>query len=173
MADPQAVSSLIIARDLMREDGFPIFQPDDTLDEVMRGFGTYRFQAPVVEGRRLVGSLWPQDVIEAYNAEVLKRDMASRMALTVGNGPVTRPLPGVRNMSMADVPVPHSFTGRSLGSLDIRNRYKVTVLLIKRPGESGEEILDQLPDADYVLEPGDVMLVMGTESRLQRFERVG
>ena len=173
MADPQAVSSLIIARDLMREEGFPIFHPDDSLDEVMRGFGNYRFQAPVVEGRRLVGSLWPQDVIETYNAEVLKRDMASRMALTVGNGPVTRPVPGVPNMSMADVQVPLSFVGRSVGSLDIRNRYKVTVLLIKRPGEGGEEILDQLPDADYVLEAGDVMLVMGSESRLRRFERVG
>jgi K+/H+ antiporter YhaU regulatory subunit KhtT len=95
------------------------------------------------------------------------------MALTVGNGPVTRPVPGVPNMSMADVRVPLSFVGRSVGSLDIRNRYKVTVLLIKRPGEGGEEILDQLPDADYVLEAGDVMLVMGTESRLRRFERVG
>ncbi|MGD8440593.1 MAG: chloride channel protein, partial [Holophagae bacterium] len=172
MADPQVVSSLIIARDLMREDGFPVFHPDDSLDEVMRGFGTYRFQAPVVEGRRLVGSLWPQDVIEAYNAEVLKRDMASRMALTVGNGPVTRPVPGVPNMSMAEVRVPLSFVDRSVGSLDIRNRYKVTVLLIKRPGEGGEEIMDQLPDADYVLKDGDVMLVMGSESRLRRFERV-
>jgi len=173
MADPQVVSSLIIANDLMRTEGFPVFHPDDPLDEVMRGFGTYRFQAPVLEGRRLVGSLWPQDVIETYNAEVLKRDMASRMALTVGNGPVTRTLPGVRNMSMADIPVPASFVGNSLGSLDIRNRFKATVLLIKRLGESGQEILDQLPDADYVLKQGDVMLVMGTESRLRKLERIG
>ena len=35
------------------------------------------------------------------------------------------------------------------------------------------EIMDQLPDADYVLKDGDVMLVMGSESRLRRFERVG
>jgi chloride channel protein, CIC family len=172
LADPQAVSSLIIAKDIMREEGFPVFHPDDSLDEVMRRFGNYRFQAPVVEGRRLVGSLWPQDVIGSYNAEVLKRDTASSMALTVGNGPVTRTLPGVRNMSMADIRVPNSFAGRSLGSLDIRNRYKVTVLLIKRPGEGGEQILDQLPDAEYVLEAGDVMLVMGKEARLRSFERI-
>jgi trk system potassium uptake protein TrkA len=76
-------------------------------------------------------------------------------------------------MSMADIPVPPSFIGRSLGSLEIRNRHQVTVLLIKRPGEGGEEILDQLPGADYVLEHGDVMLVMGTEARLRNFERVG
>jgi len=173
MADPQAVRSLIIAEDMMREGGFPIFRPDDPLDQVMRRFGSYRFQAPVVEGRRLVGSLWPQDVIESYNAEVLKRDMASSMALTVGNGPVTRALPGVRDMSLADIPVPPSFAGCSLGSLDIRNRYNVTILLIKRRGDDGEHIMDQLPDADYVLEDGDVMLAMGIEARLRSFERTG
>ncbi len=82
--------------------------------------GSYRFIAPVVEDGRLVGTLWPQDVIESYNAEILKRDMASTMAVTVGNGTPARALPGVRGMSMAEVPAPASFFGRSLGSLDIR-----------------------------------------------------
>ncbi|MCP4897443.1 MAG: CBS domain-containing protein, partial [bacterium] len=173
LADPQSVGSLIIAKDMMREAGFPVFAPGDSLDEVMRRFGNYRFQAPVVEDGRLVGSLWPQDVIEAYNAELLKRDMASSMALAASHGPVTRALPGVRGMSMAEVPAPLSFLGKSLGSLDVRSRYRVTILLIKRTIEGGERIIDELPDADYVFEEGDVLLVMGTEERLRRFETVG
>jgi trk system potassium uptake protein TrkA len=139
----------------------------------MRRFGNYRFQAPVVEGTRLVGSLWPQDVIESYNAEVAKRDMASSMALTVGNGPVTRALPGVSGMSMAEVPAPRSFVGRSLGSLDVRNRYKITVLLIKRRAGDRDRIVEQLPDANHVFEEGDMLLAMGTETNLLRFERIG
>ena len=82
-----------------------------------------------------MGALWPQDVIECYNAEILKRDMASTMAATVGDWPPTRALPGVRGMSMAEIPVPASFFGRTLGSLDIRNRFGVSLLLIKRKGE--------------------------------------
>jgi CIC family chloride channel protein len=173
MTDPDSVRGLVIAEDMMRADGFPVFSPNDPLDEVMRRFGRYRFMAPVVDNGRLVGALWPQDVIESYNSEILKRDMASTMAVTVGNSPRTRALPGVRGMSMAEVPVPASFFGRSLGSLDIRNRFGVSLLLIKRKGEAGEEIVDEVPDADSVFQEGDVMLVLGNEDRISRFERNG
>ena len=157
----------------MRTVGFPVFAPGDPLDEVMRRFGQYRFMAPVVDNGRLVGALWPQDVIESYNAEILKRDMASTMAATVGNGPRARALPGVRGMSMAEVPAPASFFGRSLGSLDIRKNFGVSLLLIRRQSDDGEQIVDELPDADSVFQEGDVMLVLGNEDRISRFERNG
>ena len=73
----------------------------------------------------------------------------------------------------AEVPVPASFFGRSLGSLDIRNRFGVSLLLIKRKGVGGEEIIDELPDAGSVFREGDVMLVLGNEDRISRFERTG
>ena len=173
MTDPESVRGLVIAEDMMRESGFPIFGPDDPLDEVMRRFGRYRFMAPVVDDGRLVGTLWPQDVIEAYNAEILKRDMASTMAGTVGNGPSARALPGVRGMSLAEVPVPVSFFGKSLGSLDIRRKFGVNLLLIKLKSSDGEKIIDELPSAGYVFQEGDVMLVLGSEQHLERFERAG
>jgi len=173
MADTDSVRALVIAEDMMRTGGFPVFSPDDPLDEVMRRFGRYRFTAPVVEDGRIVGTLWPQDVIEAYNAELLRRDMASTMTETVGHRTPARALPGVRGMSMAEVPAPPSFFGRSLGSLDIRNLHGVSLLLIKRRSGIGEEIIDELPDADFVFQEGDVMLVLGKEERLDRFERAG
>ena len=173
MQDPKSVRELIIAEDLMRTSGFPVFSPDDSLDEVMRRFGQYRFIAPVVDNDRLVGALWPLDVIESYNTEMLKRDMASTMAATVGHGPVVRALPGVPGMSMAEVPAPESFFGHSLGSLDIRNRFGVSLLLIKRKAGGGERIVDEVPSADYVFQEGDVMLALGDEKRLERFERAG
>ncbi len=74
---------------------------------------------------------------------------------------------------MAEIPVPPSFFGRSLASLDIRRQFGVTVLLIKRRIEGDEQIAGQLPDAEYVFREGDVMLVMGSEERLQRLERSG
>ena len=104
---------------------------------------------------------------------MLAPDMASSMAVSVGNGTVTRAVPGVRSVSMAEIPVPESFFGRSLASMDIRKRYGVTVLLIKRRSGGDEQIADQLPDAEYVFQEGDVMLVMGSEERLNRLERSG
>jgi CIC family chloride channel protein len=173
MADPELVRGLVIAEDMMHEDGFPVFSPDDPLDEVMRRFGRYRFMAPVVKDNRLVGALWPQDVIECYNSEILKREMASTMAATVGDGPRAQSLAGVRGMSMAEILVPASFFGRTVGSLDIRNRFGVSLLLIKRMGDGGDQIIDDLPDAGSVLQEGDVMLVLGREDCITRFERAG
>ena len=173
MGDLESVQGLVIAEDMMRTDGFPVFAPDDPLDEVMRRFGQYRFMAPVVDNGRLIGALWPQDVIESYNAEILKREMASTMAVTVGNGTTARAVPGVRGMSMAEVPVPESFFGRSLGSLGIRKQFGVSLLLIKRKGDDGEHFVDELPDAESVFQEGDVMLVLGSEDRISRFERNG
>jgi K+/H+ antiporter YhaU regulatory subunit KhtT len=57
--------------------------------------------------------------------------------------------------------------------LDIRKRFGVSLLLIKRTGEDGEEIVDELPDAESILQEGDVMLVLGNEDRITRFERSG
>jgi CIC family chloride channel protein len=173
MSDPEVVQGVVIAQDMMRTTGFPAFSPDDPLDEVMRRFGQYRFLAPVLDKGRLVGALWPQDVIESYNSEILKRDMASTMAVTVGNAPQLQALPGVSGMSMAEVPVPASFFGRSLGSLDIRNRFGVSLLLIKRRGDDGDLIIDELPDAGSVFQEGDVVLVLGKDDRISQFERTG
>ena len=76
-------------------------------------------------------------------------------------------------MSMAEIPAPASFFGHTVGSLDIRNRFGVSLLLIKRKGDGGDRIIDDLPDADSVLQEGDVMLVLGSEDRISRFERNG
>ena len=61
----------------------------------------------------------------------------------------------------------------SLGALDIRKRFGVSLLLIKRKGDDGEDIVDEFPDAESVFQEGDVMLVLGSEDRIGRFERRG
>lgn len=173
MADITSMQTLIIASDMMLRHGFPVVGPNDPLDEVMRRFGAYPSEAPIVEDGRIVGAIWPHDVIERYNAELFKRDMASSMSLTVANGLVAQPIPGVQGMSMVEIPVPVSFVGQSLAALDIRKRFNVTILLIKRKSGTREEVVNQVPDASYVFREGDVMLVMGKNTCLRRLEGTG
>ena len=68
---------------------------------------------------------------------------------------------------------PRAFSPLVKAPACIRRRFGVTVLLIKRRSGGDEHIADQLPDAEYVFREGDVMLVMGSEERLQRLERAG
>ncbi|MBN1824875.1 MAG: chloride channel protein [Candidatus Eisenbacteria bacterium] len=165
-----SMDSLLIAQDMMQESGFLAVFPEDALDGVMTRFGHYRFEAPVLEGDRVIGSVWPEDVIRRYEAELFKRDMASSMSVAVGSGAEARAIPGAGGMSMTEIPAPASFLGRTMADIAIRKRYDVTILLIKRKGEEGDSVMDQLPNAAYVFREGDVMLVMGREECLRRLE---
>jgi len=171
MADASSFEALIIAQDMMQEAGFPVVRPTDTLADVMKRLARYRGEVPVVEDGRLVGAIWPEDVIERYNAELFKRDMASSMVSTVSRGPRAEPIPAVEDTSIAEIPVPPPFVGKSLGSLDIRNRYKVTILLVKQRNGVGEEVVNAVPSAAYAFRAGDVMLVMGPNDSLRRLQR--
>jgi len=173
MADITSMQPLLIASDMMYRRGFPVIGPDDRLDEVMRRFGTYSSEAPVIQEGRIVGAIWPHDVIDRYNAELFKRDMASSMSLSVANGRVAQAIPGLDGMSMAEIAVPASFVGRSVAALDIRKKFNVTILLIKRKSGMREEVVNQVPDASYVFREGDVMLVMGADACLGRLEHAG
>ena len=70
-----------------------------------------------------------------------------------------------------EISVPASFVGRSLRSLDIRNRFEVTVLMVKQRDGAGEEVVHASPGADYTFQSGDVLLVIGPNDKIQRLER--
>ncbi len=169
LGDIPELGSLIVAADMMRTVGFPAFRPEEPLDLVMHRFGDYPYAAPVLDGGRLAGAVRPQDVVERYNAEVFKREMASTMSLAVSRpGGRLRPIPGVHGVSLGEIPVPPGLVGRPLRELDLRRRFGVTVLLVKRREPGGERVEEHVPTAETRLEPGDVLLVLGDEHGLQR-----
>ena len=173
LTDASSFASFIIARDIMQDTGYPTVRPDETLADVMRRLQRYRGEMPVVEDGKLAGVIWPEDVIARYNAEVFKRDMASEMAVTMSGVPQlhAEPVPAMENTSVAEIRTPRAFVGKSLASLNVRNRYQVAILLIKRKSETGDTIVNEVPRADHIFATGDVMLVMGPDDRLRQLER--
>ena len=171
MVDSTSLEGLVIAQDMMEEAGVSVLDPKDSLANVMKRLARYRGEVPVTEDGRLVGVIWPEDVIERYNTEIFKRDMASSMASSLSGNRHVESFPAVKNTSMVEVPVPVSFVNQSLGSLDIRSRFEVTVLVVKQRDEAGEEVVRANPGADYTFRSGDVLLVMGSDDKLRRLER--
>jgi len=168
LANAAAFEPLLIARDVMQETGVPTVRPDDSLADVMQFLSNYRGEVPVVQDGRLVGVVWPEDVIKRYHAELSRRDLAASMASAMRSGPRLERLPAAAGLSVAEVAVPPQFVGRSLGELDVRKRYGVTVLLIRRPGDRAEPADGVAPDARYVFRPDDVILIMGSDSAIRR-----
>lgn len=173
MTDTHSLDTLLIAGDFMRTDEHPLFRLDDSLDIVMRRFGSYRFEAAVVDGDKIIGSVRPEDVIRRYSGEVFKQDMAASMSLSMTDTFSAESIPGVSGMSIGEVTAPRSFAGRSVADLQIRKKFGVVILLIKRSSDGKEEVVNQLPDAEYVIREGDRLLLMGPDDDLKRIERSG
>ncbi len=76
------------------------------------------------------------------------------------------------DISVAETAVPKKFIGKSLKELDVRNRYNITVIGIKRPKKSAPEkaeeetnlILNIAPDQRF--EAGDHLIVLAREEDL-------
>jgi CIC family chloride channel protein len=163
------LAELIVARELAIEEA-PTVAPEQSLDVVSRVFkGRSAFELPVVdECGMLTGVVSRGHLIEAYNQELLKRDMVAGIAgdiaasakeeITVGEG-----------YKLAELDAPGSFLDRTIGQLEIRRRYSVEVLLLRRrTGTTAEATVELVPGVDTVIRRGDRLVVLGTSAALRR-----
>jgi K+/H+ antiporter YhaU regulatory subunit KhtT len=171
MSDAASLDALLIAQDVMAEGEFPTVAPHDSLADVMRHLGMYRGEVPVLEDGKLIGVIWPKDVIERYNTEIFKRDMARSMVSAVASDSKGESVPAAQDAVVAEVPVPSGFVGKTIKELDIRQQFGVSILMIKQLSADGVERLEATPDADYAFCEGDVILAMGPNEALRRLRR--
>jgi trk system potassium uptake protein TrkA len=94
-----------------------------------------------------------------------ERETAERLALQMLNPNLLDFIPLARDYRVMDVAAPAAFHGRSLASLQIRNRFGLFVIAIKRQGGSTFAFL---PGPEQVVEPADVLVTIGTESDILR-----
>jgi trk system potassium uptake protein TrkA len=90
-----------------------------------------------------------------------EQETAERLALQMLNPNLVDLIPLAKDYRVMDVAAPTAFAGQSLQSLQIRNRFGLFVIAIKkRLGDSFEF----LPGPEYVIAPEDVLVVIGRES---------
>ncbi len=172
LVDADALSGLVVAGDLAREDG-TFVAPGERLDVVMRIFaGRAPDELAVVEpAGGLAGVVTRRHLLDAYNRELLKRDMVSSMGAAVASA-VSRQVRLGSDSRMIEVDAPGPFTGYALRELDVRSRYGVQILLVRRPaGPDSEDRIEVVPGPDTVLRRGDRLLVVGTDRALAALSR--
>jgi len=173
--DVESLEAVIVAGDITNLDVRSV-TPADSLDVVMRLFAQKnQDELPVVdpeEPGRIIGSIHRGDVVNAYNNEILKRDLlgsmesgyeAVRRARTTSLGP---------GYTMAEVEVPSHFVGKDLRSLDLRNREGIEIILVRRRSpEAPGKTENVMPSAELVLRHGDVILVSGPQRVIERMTK--
>lgn len=107
-------------------------------------------------------------VLERIGADVViypERDMGVRIAHTLSSPGVLDYIEISPTFSIEELSVPDRLVGQTLGRLDLRARFGVSVLLIRRGGQ-----LLISPDPETGLEAGDVLVVVGENRQLTRLE---
>ncbi len=171
--DYDHLKNLLIAADVMNVNVIRVF-PDENLDDVMKKFGINNAdELPVVTesgGNQIIGSIWQHDVIETYNKQIFLRDMSGEVSVGIRKMSTQKIVPVIDKYHLVQLEAPTIFIGKTLAQLNIRSRYGVDVLLVKKESKK-KGISTVQPDAQYVVEMGDTLLIFGEKDSLVKLEK--
>jgi len=109
-----------------------------------------------------------------------ERDAAIRLAHRLIAPNVLEYLELAQGYSIEEIEVPGQFVGKPLREASIRTNYGINVIAIKRRvtklvrGEwQNVEEMNVNPDAEDILQKGDVMVIVGKEEDLDRLSKLG
>jgi len=166
----EALDSFLLAYDLSN----PIhhyFTPKDTLDIIMKAFSELNIdELPVVNNEKeriFIGTISKNDVIEIYNSEMLKRDTVSSVSGYISSLHKLNQVQLIDGKVMSEIEIPSEFINKSLRELNLRHRFGVEVVLIKKSSKSEAERDVVFPDPDYRFQSGDSILILGSPQDLQ------
>ncbi|HEY8392785.1 MAG TPA: TrkA family potassium uptake protein [Capillibacterium sp.] len=169
-------------------------QADATEIETLRSLGVQNFDVGIVAiGANVQANIMaalllkelglPYVVAKAVNelqAKVLakigvdrvvfpEREMGRRVAHNLLSPDLMDYMELAKDYRLEELTAPASFHGKTLRELNLRSRWGITVLLLKRAGEGGMLVS---PDGDTQIFPGDTMVVFGKEEDLKRWKRI-
>ncbi|MFZ5642702.1 MAG: potassium channel family protein [Bacillota bacterium] len=104
-------------------------------------------------------------VLEKIGASVIfpERDMGKRLAHLLASQGILDQINLSRDSSIMELLAPKRFTGKTLVELDVRRKYKITILAIKR----GEDII-VAPRAEQTIDESDTLVAIGRNTDLEK-----
>jgi CIC family chloride channel protein len=162
--EQEHLRSLVVAEDLL-ERNRPTVREDDDLDLVMQIFSHEEVEelAVVAAGnsRKLVGSVHKRDVINAYNQEIMRRDLAGGVSTTIAVVDKVHQVDLGGGYVVQEILAPRSFVGRSLRDLDLRTRQGVQVLIIRSTAAKTGSSAIRFPDPNARIKADDKLVLAG------------
>lgn len=107
------------------------------------------------------------EVIETLGATdvvIPERDMARRLAQNISRPSILDYFSMDEGRSVTEVSAPEHFIGKTLVDLDLRRKYGVNVFGIK---EAATDSLRLPPSRNYVIQEGDILLLIGKEDAVK------
>ena len=163
---PEALTA-VVAHDLMVPVG-TVVTKDERLHRATQLFAQSDYERlPVVDdGGRLLGVLSKRDLMAVYAQEVLGRpSLLATFVSSRDSGTSRQYVELPPDFALRMVPVPEDLVGRTLAEARLPQTLGARVIEIKRHGRKGEEQV--IPDAETVLESGDLLVLIGPTAQVE------
>jgi CBS domain-containing protein len=165
ISEGSSLGGLVMARDVCESTTTAGIDEDvaSALDRLTR---TGRETLAVVDAQgALIGMLTARDITELIAREALRGEV---LGVSQARPEARSPREALRlstGINVRALPVPERLLGETLASLEVRARFGVSVLSLRRDG------VDRGVDPARPLEDGDTLVVMGDVPDLDRFAR--
>jgi CIC family chloride channel protein len=170
--DQDVLGELLIAGDIAKRN-CPIIKESDTLKTAWDVMNQSKLDyLPVSDDEdtfKIVGIISRKDLDEIYNQEIKKFDMSMNLAssLTLSNAEEGIPIFG--QYVLQEIEVPKSFLGKTIKELDIRNRFKVEIILIKSIDKrNNTQVI--IPTGNYKFKKNDRIVISGNQNDINKFK---
>lgn len=109
------------------------------------------------------------NLIETSEIIFPERESAFKLAQRIDNPNVLDYIPLSEGYSIIDWAPSKSFTGKSLGELDLKNEYGIQVVSIE---ETVPDRVKMIPRAGHVIKDSDVLVLIGKNEDLERLKKM-
>jgi CBS domain-containing protein len=162
----EMLGPLVIARDLAQQPQ-TVVHPEDTLAHCLEKFTrTEQEYLPVATSAgALCGYLSQHDVLDLYQREILRHEYLGLNVRAEGvSSGVFEQVRLPQSYTVEVMPVPPFLVGQTLRDAQLRTRYRLTVVAIRR---GGIDRPDELPDPNWTLRAHDYVVLVGHPLDLQ------
>ena len=140
-----------------------------SLDTVINLFAdSHLDRLPVVNARReLIGSVIMADIIRHYNQEVANRNIAIELGDRIHAQEMGPLLSIGGNTVIAEIETPEWMVGKTLGEIELRKKYGISVFIVKEKQEHARDPRIVTPASSYQFRSGDTILVGGSKKDIK------
>ncbi|HEX9780067.1 MAG TPA: TrkA family potassium uptake protein [bacterium] len=103
-------------------------------------------------------------IIGAHQVVFPERDSAIKLVASIVAPSIVDFVQVSDDLGVVEIAVPEQFIGKTIGQVDLRNRYGIQILAVKNPLSGKTKML---PTAEYVFQPDDVIIMIGDAERLR------
>ena len=109
------------------------------------------------------------NMIEASDIIFPERDIAYRLAQRIDNPNILDFIPLTENYSIIDWAPSESFIGKTIGEVDLRNKYGVQVISIE---ETMPEKVKLIPRSSHIIKESDILVIIGENEDIERLKKI-